>query len=89
MQALFLLMTVILVVPVLLILVVLVQRGGPVISWSFLTTAPTNGMTEGGIFPALVGTIWLVCVALVISVPIGWPRRSTSASTLPTTGSPA
>ena len=70
-QALFLLMTVILVVPVLLILVVLVQRGGPVISWSFLTTAPTNGMTEGGIFPALVGTIWLVCVALVISVPIG------------------
>jgi phosphate transport system permease protein len=37
----------------------------------FLFTEPTNGMTEGGIFPALLGTIWLVAVALLISVPLG------------------
>ena len=32
---------------------------------------PTDGMTAGGIFPALVGTVWLVAVALLVSVPLG------------------
>src|SRR5690606_31503948 len=32
---------------------------------------PTNGMTEGGIYPALMGTIWLVAIALLVSVPVG------------------
>ena len=41
------------------------------ISYEFLFSNPTNGMTEGGIFPALLGTVWLVGVALVISVPVG------------------
>ncbi len=70
-KVLFGLMTVILIVPVLLILGVLVVKGGPVISWEFLFTMPTNGMKEGGILPALVGTMWLVGVALVASVPVG------------------
>jgi len=70
-RALFGLMTVALVVPVLLILGVLVVRGGPAISYDFLFTPPTNGMTAGGILPALVGTVWLVTVALLASVPIG------------------
>ena len=69
--ALFLLMTLVLVVPVVVILAVLVQRGGPMLSVEFLFGYPTNGMTEGGIFPALVGTIWLVSVALLVSVPLG------------------
>jgi phosphate transport system permease protein len=56
---------------VLIILGVLVVRGGPIISFDFLFTEPTNGMTAGGIFPALIGTIWLVVVALLVSVPIG------------------
>jgi phosphate transport system permease protein len=67
----FLMMTVLLVIPVLIILGMLVYKGGPVISFDFLFTAPTDGMTAGGIFPALLGTIWLVAVALLISVPIG------------------
>ena len=67
----FLMMTVALVVPVLLVLGLLVIRGGPALSWEFLFTAPTNGMTAGGILPALVGTIWLVLVGLLASVPIG------------------
>ena len=68
-RTLFLLMTVLLVLPVLLILAILVWRGGPMISWEFLFSEPTQGMTAGGIFPALVGTIWLVSVALLASVP--------------------
>jgi phosphate transport system permease protein len=70
-RALFLLMTVVLVIPVIIIMTVLTVKGHGAISWAFLTTAPTNGMTEGGILPALVGTIWLVAVALVASVPLG------------------
>ena len=41
------------------------------ISFDFLFSSPTNGMTEGGIFPALLGTILLVIVALLASVPLG------------------
>ena len=70
-KAAFFLMTVALVIPVLVIIGTLVVRGGPAISWEFLFTPPTNGMTEGGILPALVGTIWLVVVALLASVPVG------------------
>jgi len=64
-------MTVLLVLPVLIILGVLIWRGGPVLSIDFLFTEPTDGMTAGGIFPALLGTVWLVAVALLASVPIG------------------
>lgn len=70
-QMLFLLMTVILIIPVLVILGTLVVKGGSVISWDFLFTNPTDGMTAGGIFPALFGTVWLVGVALLVSVPLG------------------
>lgn len=70
-RLLFLMMTVLLVLPVLVILSVLVYEGGPMLSVDFLLTDPVSGMTAGGIFPALVGTIWLVTVALLVSVPIG------------------
>jgi len=64
-------MTGLLILPVVLILVTLIWRGGPALSVDFFLTGPTNGMTEGGIFPALVGTLWLVTVALLASVPLG------------------
>lgn len=70
-RALFLGMTLLLILPVALILSFLVVKGAPAITWEFLTTEPTNGMTAGGIFPALVGTIALVIVALLASVPVG------------------
>ncbi|RDH87243.1 MAG: phosphate ABC transporter permease PtsA [endosymbiont of Escarpia spicata] len=70
-KTLFMLMTIILIVPVAIILATLVYKGGGVISIDFLFTDPTNGMTEGGIFPALLGTIWIVAVALIASVPLG------------------
>jgi phosphate transport system permease protein len=70
-QVLFLLMTMLLILPVLLILGTLIVKGGSVISIDFLFTSPTDGMTAGGLFPALLGTVWLVAVALLISVPLG------------------
>ncbi len=70
-RMLFMLMTGMLILPVLIILGTLIVKGGSAVSIDFLFTAPTNGMTAGGIFPALLGTVWLVAVALLISVPIG------------------
>lgn len=70
-KVLFMLMTVILIIPVLAILGTLVAKGGSMISVDFLFTDPKDGMTAGGIFPALFGTVWLVAVALLASVPLG------------------
>jgi phosphate transport system permease protein len=64
-------MTALLILPVILILGTLVFKGAPVISFEFLFSSPTNGMTAGGIFPALLGTMLLVLVALLASVPLG------------------
>jgi len=64
-------MTGILILPVILILCTLIYKGGPIISFEFLFASPTNGMTAGGIFPALLGTVLLVIVALLASVPLG------------------
>jgi len=64
-------MTGLLILPVVLILGTLIYKGAPVISFEFLFTGPTKGMTAGGIFPALLGTILLVVVALLASVPLG------------------
>ena len=49
----------------------IVYRGIGVISWKFLTTAPTDGMTAGGIFPAIVGTLCLIVGSTVFAFPIG------------------
>lgn len=46
-------------------------KGAGVISWDFLSKAPEEGMTAGGIFPAIVGTIYLVLGSSLISFPIG------------------
>jgi phosphate transport system permease protein len=70
-KALFFVMTVVLVVPVAMILLVLVVKGHSAVSWGFLTGMPTNGMTAGGIFPALLGTIWLVGGSILATVPLG------------------
>ncbi|MGD8933552.1 MAG: phosphate ABC transporter permease PstA [Gammaproteobacteria bacterium] len=70
-QMLFMMMTLLLILPVLIILGTLIYKGGSIISVDFLFTHPTDGMTAGGIFPALFGTVWLVAVALLASVPIG------------------
>ncbi|HBF22911.1 MAG TPA: phosphate ABC transporter permease PtsA [Planctomycetes bacterium] len=67
----FLFVTILLILPVGVILWILAMKGGPALSWAFFTDWPRDGMTAGGIFPALIGTLWLVGVALVASVPVG------------------
>ena len=49
----------------------IVWNGIGVINWSFLTEAPTDGMTGGGIFPAIVGTCCLVIGSMVVAFPLG------------------
>ena len=41
------------------------------LTWDFLFSEPTDGMTEGGIFPAIVGTFFLVVIMSVMGVPVG------------------
>jgi phosphate transport system permease protein len=43
----------------------------PAISWQFITQFPTNGMRAGGIWPAIVGTLWLTLGTAVFAVPLG------------------
>jgi phosphate transport system permease protein len=54
-----------------LILGFIITKGIGVISWDFLTQAPEEGMTKGGIFPAIMGTIYLVIGSSLFSFPIG------------------
>jgi phosphate transport system permease protein len=46
-------------------------RGFKVINWQFLTDVPRNGITEGGIYPAILGTFYLVLVSFAVAVPVG------------------
>jgi len=55
----------------LLILYFIISRGISVISWEFLTSAPKESMTQGGIMPALVGTLYLIFWSMLIAFPIG------------------
>ena len=49
----------------------IIWHGAGVINWKFLTTAPTDGMTDGGIFPAIVGTFCLIASSMVVAFPLG------------------
>ena len=53
------------------ILAFIVVKGIGVISWEFISEMPKNGMTEGGIFPAIVGTLCLVFASMIFAFPIG------------------
>ena len=59
------------IVPVFIILGYIIFKGVSAISWDFLTKMPEDGMRVGGIFPAIVGTIWLTVGTILISVPFG------------------
>lgn len=46
-------------------------RGWHMINWQFLTTMPEDGMTKGGIYPAIIGTLYLVAGSMIIAFPLG------------------
>ncbi len=56
---------------ILVILVVIINGGKEYFSWEFLTAFPEDGMTKGGIFPAIYGTALLVLIMSVAAVPFG------------------
>ena len=64
-------MTLVAVVPVFLIIGYIIYTGIPAISWEFLSEMPTDGMRSGGIFPAIVGTLWLTRGTIIVAVPFG------------------
>jgi len=49
----------------------IVMRGLPAISWDFLTKMPEDGMTKGGIYPAIIGTLYLMLGSMIFAFPIG------------------
>ena len=53
------------------ILYFIVSRGISVINWDFLTKSPEEGMVKGGIFPAIIGTLYLIAGSLIFAFPIG------------------
>ncbi|MGA2477140.1 MAG: phosphate ABC transporter permease PstA [Spirochaetia bacterium] len=65
------LITLIVVMPILLVVGLIVARGISALNWQFLTTMPHGGMKEGGILPAIVGTLWLTLGTALVAVPIG------------------
>lgn len=53
------------------IVIDIVIKGVGTISWEFLTQAPSRAGMKGGIFPAIIGTLYLVGLAIVVALPLG------------------
>ncbi|NLE01427.1 MAG: phosphate ABC transporter permease PstA [Fibrobacter sp.] len=67
----FFLMTIAMIIPLIAIIIYLLIKAAPSLNWDFLTDIPRRGMREGGIWPAFIGTLYLVIISLSISTPIG------------------
>ena len=59
------------IVPIILVILFIIINGASAISWEFLTAPPRNGMREGGIMPALLGTVILTFGTAIVSIPLG------------------
>ena len=70
-RAIFFLMTLLIVAPLVVIVGYLVYQAWPILSLDFLFTNPRNGMRAGGIWSPLLGTIYLVVISLLVATPIG------------------
>ncbi len=65
------LITLLIVLPIVLTIVYVVKNGAGQMSVDFITEAPRSGMRQGGIFPAVVGTIILIIGTMLFSLPLG------------------
>lgn len=52
----------------------IVHKGWDTLSWNFIAHPPTRGMTEGGIFPAILGTVLLTLLTAIFCIPLGISR---------------
>ena len=59
------------VVPIIVVVIFIAAKGLPAISWEFITGFPREGMREGGIFPAIIGTFYLTLGTAIFAVPLG------------------
>ncbi len=59
------------VIPIIVVFAYIIVQGGGAISWNFLTNIPHDGMRQGGIMPAIVGTFYLTLGTAIFSVPLG------------------
>ena len=60
-----------LVLPILAVIIYIIIKGAPAVSWEFLSQMPSNGMKAGGILPAIIGTFYLTLGTAIFSVPLG------------------
>ena len=65
------LMTLATVAPIVAVVIYILSKGGPAISWEFISGFPHDGMRAGGILPAIVGTLYLTLGTALFSVPLG------------------
>ncbi len=49
----------------------ILYKGIDVVNWDFITKMPEDGMTKGGIYPAIVGTLCLITGSMIFAFPIG------------------
>ncbi|MEJ6950643.1 phosphate ABC transporter permease PstA [Natronospora cellulosivora (SeqCode)] len=63
--------TIIVLIVLAIILYDIFTKGSSVISWEFISSAPRDGMTAGGIWPAIVGTVFVTMLTAAIAVPVG------------------
>ena len=59
------------VVPIITVVIYILVQGFPALSWEFISGFPRDGMREGGIFPAIVGTFYLTLGTAIFAVPLG------------------
>jgi phosphate transport system permease protein len=65
------LVAIVAVLPIIAIIIFIVYKGAPAISWEFITGLPSDGMRSGGIWPAIVGTFFLTLLCALIVSPLG------------------
>jgi phosphate transport system permease protein len=70
-KGLFIAMTVAMILPLLGLITYLFIRAWPSLGLDFILEVPLRGMREGGVWPAFVGTFYLIILSLAISAPIG------------------
>ncbi len=66
-----LLSTLAVVVPIMIVIAIIFIEGAKVFSWEFISAMPFEGMKEGGIFPAIVGTLILTLGTAIAAIPVG------------------
>jgi phosphate transport system permease protein len=63
--------TLLVVLPIVLTIFYIVKNGIGAVTWEFISQPPRNGMKQGGILPAIVGTIVLIIGTMIFSLPLG------------------